>query len=177
MPHRRQLSHCCCFTVRTGSIILACLGIARGVISICVGTIMFCLYSRDSGGNMEDMKHKMVNYEDILGWCNKNMSTVFILCIAFGFVALVKDVLLLFGVVYRKHQLLKPWIVFVIAYIGLMALAAGHALFYSITVEVTSASLTLLVSLPSLALSIFFWSCVFSHYKAGFPDVRKVSFI
>ena len=178
MPHSR-LKQCCCCSVRKGSIFLAVVGIAFGLGLVTLGSVLVSHAVAVPGSwlqlyqQQDDDAVARFPYEGLLGWCQNNLDTLLIVVIAFGAVMLVVNVLLLVGVLRREQRLMRPWIWFVLTFAALTSLAAAYALFHSIPVETTSATLTLLIALPALAVSIFNWFCVYSYYRELLDEERQ----
>ena len=152
MPNRR-LNHCCCFTVREGSLILGIVGIVGGLLAAIGGAILllytdgFCLYSLflwytvtrfffwkclKRPLNIPDIKPAGYKYDGLIGWCEHNLDIFFALVVAVGIVTIACNILLVIGVKRKDPCLIKPWIALCFAYISAMVLSVGKALFYRI---------------------------------------------
>ena len=144
MPNRR-LNHCCCFTVREGSLILGVVGMVGGLIAAITGTILL-LKLLHSGGfvitqklvskclllslNFPDIKPAENKYEGLIGWCEHNLEVVFAMTAAVGMVTVACNILLVIGVRKRDPCLMRPWIALCFTYLSIMTLGVGKALFY-----------------------------------------------
>ena len=156
MPNRR-LNHCCCFTVREGSLILGIVGIVGGLLAAIGGAILL-LYT---GGfcdnpiffwkclkrplNIPDIKPAGYKYDGLIGWCEHNLDIFFALVVAVGIVTIACNILLVIGVKRKDPCLIKPWIALCFAYISAMVLSVGKALFYR-TVPASDLSLAASIS-------------------------------
>ncbi len=174
----RRLTHCCCFTVRTGSIIIASLGLLFGI--ICVGYYSF-LYDNDDYINqaldvavqkMEDMAlqgqidpQSLDQFEELVRQAKYVLPKLFIAFITFGCGCVLVHGLLLLGIARRSRFLMLPWLV--LRLVGIAAsvvICLAYAAVFAAYAGASYCALSLLFSVPCLALDVYLWTCVLSHY-------------
>jgi hypothetical protein len=175
----KRLTHCCCFTVRTGSLILATFGFVVGLMGL--GFYSFALDNDDRLFEMMDQAMAEIKQqyeqgqvsEDLVVFAERYIQLlkqilppIFIAIIVLSCVLLVKNTLLMYGVLYKKRFAMMPWIVIRLVGIVINCFStAGITICYASNVSLLYAVIIFAMSLPFIALDFYLWHCVVSHYK------------
>lgn len=162
----KMKSCCCCFTLKTGTVILGCLGILFAVLSI----IPPCLLLEDHGYYINEyIKKSRANQEDdirdeeipyLISFDRKIWASI----IAYNVIFTLVSMLLITGVAAEKKVLLIPWMVVVVFSI-LIYINFGTALFFAmLAFAIGKDYLYTLVIVFPLIPSVYFWMTVYSTY-------------
>jgi len=177
-PTPKRLSHCCCFSVRTGALLLATFGVTCGL-----ATVAFYSFWLDNDVQIfEELDATKLKYQELYeeGAIDKDtfykiasaidlakeyipaILTVFIVA---GCITLTKHLLLMFGVLAKKRFFMLPWLVITMA--GLVSnvfFGVGYSVIYATNYSLCGAGLSLLFVTCVVCIGYYFWQCVFSHY-------------
>jgi len=120
---KRLNSCCCCFSVRTGAVVIAAFGIIFSLIGI-VGNsadlskdtskLELQRWDEEAKKEMTGDTYKLYHIfiEALISW----REAVLEVTIAFGVFDLLTSFLVVVGVAHRKHSYLAPWLVFEVIY-------------------------------------------------------------
>jgi len=174
----KRLSHCCCFTVRTGALILAIFGVTCGIASVAFYSFML-----DNDVQIfEELDQYKLKYKELLneGMIDKDeyyrivsvidlmkeyIPAVLTLFIVAGCVTLAKHLMLMFGVLAKKRFFMLPWLVITMA--GLVSnvfFGVGYSVIYATNYSLCGGAISLLFVTCVVFIGYYFWQCVFSHY-------------
>jgi hypothetical protein len=176
----RRLTHCCCFSVRTGSLILASLAIAAGAIEVVIAAAALgnqdavhqALYQfrsiydeyykqgQISGQQLDQVDH-------LLGMIRTSLIPLLALYLTCGIFKILVNGLMAFGVQTRRPTLFLPWLILVMLTIvvnGGCILAS--TVFDIINSHAASGFINLAFGSIMLLLVYYIWLVVFSHFQA-----------
>jgi len=174
----KRLSHCCCFTVRTGALILAIFGVTCGL-----ATVAFYSFWLDNDvqifEELDEMKFKYKElYEEgqidkddyyrvvsTIDLAKEYIPAILTLFIVAGCVTLTKHLMLMFGVLAKKRFFMLPWLVITMA--GLVSnvfFGVGYSVIYATNYSLCGGAISLLFVTCVVFIGYYFWQCVFSHY-------------
>jgi hypothetical protein len=192
---RHYLPTNCCFvfSVRTGAIILAVLGIFGGgmnIISVSYGLAVMApdiekyidqyrseileqfgttTPTPEDQAYLDQLMRQLDFLKDLVPW-------VFVIQIVYASIQFIVSVCLLFGIVKNKPGLMKPWLI-----VTMFTLLAGFAVLCMAFVVVAvgtpggilSALLLFCLTTPFLILGYYFWSVVRAAYLEILNQVSK----
>jgi len=174
----KRLSHCCCIPVRTGSLILAFLGVTAGITSVAFYSFWLdndvqifealdefkeqCTELYDQGQMEKEIYYKLISALELL---KESIPTILIVTIVASCITLTKNLLLMFGVLSKKRHFMLPWLVISMAVIvGNVFFGVGYSVIYATQSSLCGGALCLLIVVCLVSLEYYFWQCVFSHY-------------
>jgi len=180
----KKLDRCCCLSVRTGTLILASLGIATSCLSFVAN--LFALSTAPS--RIITIRAKLQAYyakngqlegdglREVLEHYEKFSSAIYVVLgigMALVVVNLLINALLLVGVRQRKSRAFLPWLLVTIFKLVLMGLSTvgGAIAVLVLTITMNGASgwfsglIILVVGIPACILEFYLWLVVYSEYR------------
>lgn len=179
-----RLSRCCCFTARTGAIIVAVLGIFSSTLA--VGLYSFSLAEEsyfeeildkaeqqlqdayDSQSMSGDQRQRVEFAMHVLDVVKDVFPKFLIAMVVLACIYFVKNLMLMLGVVYNKSCLMLPWLLIIlftliIQTVGLVA----YAVLMGIYTPGGFISSLMIVGIggPLLAIYYYIWFVVLSVYN------------
>jgi hypothetical protein len=150
----KRYENCCCFSARTGVLVLASLGITGGII----GIIQDCLIA--SNGTLMSMgRDETIIYG--IGFAISILNTLF-------------NGSMMYGVVTNKSGFLKPWLVFTM--IGLIMIGVATLVGFVwmlVEGEFMIAAVILIIGILTGCLNFYFWTVVLSVYH----DIQEDKYV
>lgn len=175
---------CCCFSARTGAIILASLGIffgGFGLITDSIGMVdvtpkieymleetkLESMKQFETAGQPEEYREELEMYWERLDYLRDLVPWIFVIQIVGALIQLVIHLCLLFGVLKHKPKFMLPWLI--TSMIGMVMLGLGLlVIFFVLAVASTGGILAGFIVLAVgglvLTLNFYFWAVVRSVY-------------
>lgn len=177
-------THCCCFTVRTGTIVLAVLGLLGAASNLLsYGGAAAATDASGESYSFNEMldrldatfrewrEHGDISEGDLeqleryISGARRAWPYIVASGLTCAVICLIKHVMLLFGVLYKKSCLFLPYLVLGLAslMVSLMVCFSTSVLAFLYTTAGVAAVFTS-VWLAFLALGFYFWHVVLAHY-------------
>eukprot|EP00095_Tigriopus_kingsejongensis_P007234 snap_masked-scaffold477_size161254-processed-gene-0.1 protein:Tk07234 transcript:snap_masked-scaffold477_size161254-processed-gene-0.1-mRNA-1 annotation:"PREDICTED: uncharacterized protein LOC103512912 isoform X1" len=170
-------SRCCCFSARTGTLILAFLGVIGSTFSLVRYGMSYARMDdidrmvdelvSNLEANAQDPDYEEIHHSaQMAGEFVKGLlPTLLIMGLVCASISMLKNVLLWFGVVYRKQVLVLPWLILVmISLVGDVLVVFIVGIVFFVHFNAAPALIFWAVATPCLALGFYFWTVVQSHY-------------
>jgi len=184
-----RLRHCCCFSVRTGTLLLALLGVGYSLLNLSSYGGLAAVGSsetfhrtvnrldqvfREWREHGELTEQELESLEAYLTQARELYPEIVTLGLICSGLALFKHALLLFGVLYRKSVLLVPYLVLGLAGLILSSLVAVGAciLVFLYTSVVTGIVVSVFLTMFAW-IGFYFWQVVLSHYMDLKEQVKR----
>ncbi|XP_055608305.1 uncharacterized protein LOC129755714 [Uranotaenia lowii] len=139
-------SCCCCYSLRSGSIISGILGIVLSIISI---IIIFTT---------------RVEFKTILmDWLPQNVvKIIFVLNLC---MTILISLIMILGVIKKNHYLMMPWVILgIMLAVGLLISVIYTAVVFFIDGFVVTGVLWIVIGLISVVVYSYMWAVVYSHF-------------
>jgi drug/metabolite transporter (DMT)-like permease len=168
---------CCCFSLRTGCIVLGVLGVIGGAFGVVGASVVIGVVEVQAKEMVKN--YRQVNAEnqylteDDIAAAEVGKETVVIVQsvhLILAAISLVINSLMLHGAIKGKHKFILPYLVYVA-----LQMILGTAAIVAIGVYLgtkaggAEAAVYTLVAVPFLALGFYLWNAVRRHYK----DLRQ----
>jgi len=170
---------CCCFSVRTGTLIIACLGAFLNLFST-IGYSVSLAKEQEIREVIDDLESSYAKLHDEQQLSDEEyyafvrlfevvryyLHMFLIAGVVVAVVSLVIHAMLITGVNTRRPGLMTPWLI--VSAIGLALQTGGiiyHCFMRMIYIDFGQGLLNLGICLPFLAIGYLLWMVVFSAYK------------
>ena len=174
-----QLTQCCCWSTRYGSIIIAWIGIvfsASSLLAIAIALseekymeILIEELERDLDHRFADGEITKYTYENTK-FFYENLHHTILYVLAVGLIhhliCVVIHALLLCGVATRRYHMLLPWVIYGIFQLSVQfGYTIGFSVFLMTSGDIVFGLLNFFLSLAACATGFYFWLVVYSEFK------------
>ncbi|XP_063700743.1 uncharacterized protein LOC134831038 [Culicoides brevitarsis] len=147
MARKPHLNTCCCYSLRTGTIISGVIGIVLAIINL---ILIFTTRA----------EFKTI----IMDWLPSSVVKI-IIAINLAMTILI-SILLIVGAMKRNHYLMLPWVILgIMLAIGLLISVLYTAIVLLIDGFISAGVLWIIVGLIVVAIYVYMWVIVFSYFS------------